>query len=61
KNSKVFSLSFMLASLYLLLNYIAFNTISAFIAMSFYCLVWGSFIVSSSIIVANLSQKFRGF
>ncbi|TRM83482.1 hypothetical protein DJ531_05430 [Sulfolobus sp. A20-N-F6] len=60
KNSKVFSLSFMLASLYLLLNYIAFNTISAIIAMSFYCLVWGSFIVSSSIIVANLSQKFRG-
>ncbi len=60
KNSKIFSLSFILASLYLLLNYIAFNTVSSFIAMSFYCLVWGSFIVSSSVIVANLSQKFKG-
>ncbi len=60
RDTEVFALSFVLTSFYLLLNYLAFNTITAFMAMSFYCLVWGSFIVSSSVIVATVSEKFRG-
>lgn len=60
RDTNVFALSFILAFIYLFLNYLAFNIITAFMAMSFYCLVWGSFIVSSSIIVATISEKFRG-
>lgn len=50
------SLSLLLAALYLALNCLASNALHAFALMGFYSLVWGSFSVSSSALVAELSQ-----
>ena len=53
----VFSLSLLLAALYLAFNCFASNAFHAFALMGFYSLVWGSFSVSSSALVAELSQS----
>lgn len=60
KDVEIFTLSFALSAIYLIANSLAYNSLTALASMSFYCLVWGSFIVSSSLIVNNLSGKLKG-
>lgn len=52
----LFSLSLALAAAYLILNCFASSLLHAFALMGFYSLVWGSFSVSSSVLVAELSR-----
>ncbi len=50
------ALSFALAAMYLLFNCFVENTLQAFAVMGFYSLVWGSFSVSSSTLVSELTE-----
>lgn len=50
------ALSFALAAMYLLFNCFVENSLQAFAVMGFYSLVWGSFSVSSSTLVSELTE-----
>ncbi|MEM3137745.1 MAG: hypothetical protein QW760_04445, partial [Thermofilaceae archaeon] len=50
------ALSFALAAMYLFFNCFVENSLQAFAVMGFYSLVWGSFSVSSSTLVSELTE-----
>jgi len=53
----VFGLSFLLAAAFFLLNSAVFDRVSALLAMCTYALVWGSYSVSSSLLVSQIVGK----
>nr|KJR73251.1 MAG: hypothetical protein TU35_06960 [Thermoproteus sp. AZ2] len=56
----VLAISLALSSAFVAVNSLVRNTVEAFVAMASYCLVWGSFSVSSSLLFAEVGGRRRG-